>query len=176
VLIGLSTFTCSCCPSPPFICVLHVCCFGRWQVMLIKRKRKLKEKRRNLWVGGNSFEVITKHSWHFSLYVSFSDFRITSSPGRPAGYVVPNCQTHTSLSLQTLPLYFSKHGFLVLVDLMLFLHIGYHVVLLSSATVNPSFLSISERDLWWFVSRGSVLVHSVPQNSKCSYYPKKGMQ
>ena len=89
----------------------------RWQVMPTKSKSKLMEKKRNLWVGYNKFEVIMKHSGHFSPSVLFSDFRITSSPGRPAGYVVPNCQTYTGLSLKTLSLYFGKNCLLVLVDL-----------------------------------------------------------
>lgn len=106
----------------PLFCVLYACCHCRWQVILTKRKSKLKEKRRNLWVGCNNLEVITKHSWHISPSVSFSDFRITSSPGRPAGYVVPNCQTHAGVSLKTLPLYFGKNCLLVLVDLWCYLY------------------------------------------------------
>lgn len=122
MLTDLSTFTHSCVPSLSFLRVLYACCHRRWQVIPTKRKSKLKEKRRNLWVGCNNFEVNTKHSWHFSPSVSFSDFRITSSPGRPAGYVVPNCQTHPGVSLKTLPLYFGKNCLLVLVDLWCYLY------------------------------------------------------
>ena len=102
---------------PLFFMFYIVCCHCRWQVMPTKSKSKLMEKKRNLWVGYNNFEVIMEHSWHFSPSVSSSDFRITSSPGRPAGYVVSNCQTHTGLSLKTLSLYFGKNCCLVSVDL-----------------------------------------------------------
>jgi len=61
----------------------------------------------------------------FSPSVSFSDFRITSSPGRPAGYVVPNGQTHTCVSLKTVPLYFGKSACFVGPSVMIFRHAGY---------------------------------------------------
>ena len=121
VLTGLSTFTHSCCPSPSVLHILYACYHCRWQAMPTKRKSKLEEMRRKVWVSCN-YIVITKHSWHFSPSGSFSDSRITSSPGRPAGYVVPNCQTHVGLSVKTLPLYFGKNWFLVSVDLWCYLY------------------------------------------------------
>lgn len=88
----------------------------------------MKEKRKNLQVSCNNFYVVTKDSWHFSPSVSFSDFRITSSPGRPAGYVVPNGQTHTCVSLKTVPLYFGKSACFGGPSVMIFIQVMWNIL------------------------------------------------
>ena len=124
--------------------------------------------------------------------VLFLCHRIASCSCWSARNVVSNCPTYSGLSLQTLPLYLGKSALHLKICVMTFILLnspsvvcsqssGLHCFHTSSMRGQPVYLKCvyivclsftskpfclyTERNIWRTVSRSSIILHSVSQNS-----------
>ena len=83
---------------------------------MTKRKNNLEKKRRSLLVSYDQKHYHTQmHLSNISSPVLFLFFvcRVTRSVSGPSGYVVPNSQTHTGVSLKTLSVHLGEDYYLL---------------------------------------------------------------